>query len=112
MPVRILSDNAEMLASAFRSLSAAQKSSKTEVIQNGVTLVMESWKDGRIYRNSLRVSFRDEKHHDIYTVELRDLIAVAVVKDKFVVQTDTVELRFDVVDEIQPARCPCPPFPF
>lgn len=106
----ILSDNAEILASAFRNLSAAQNSSRTEVTQRGATLILSSWKDGRIYRNALHIVFRDEMKHDKYSIELRDLIAVAVVGDRFVVQAEGVELSFDVVDELPPYRCPTTPF--
>lgn len=112
MRVPILTDNAEMLASTYRNLSAAQKESKTEVIQRGVTLTLSSWRDGRIYRNAICVSFRDEVKHDKYSIEMRDLIAVAVIKDKLVIQADGVELKFDVVDELPPVHCPVPPFPF
>lgn len=112
MRTPILADNAEMLASAYRNLSAAQKESRTEVVQRGVTLVLSSWRDGRIYRNSMHISFRDEVKHDKYSVELRDLIAVAVIKDRLIVQADGVEMRFDIVDELPPVGCQCPPIPF
>lgn len=107
--VPILADNAEMLASAYRNLSAAQKESHTKVVQRGVTLELSSWMDGRVYRNSLTVTFRDEVRHDKFTLEMRDLIAVAVAGGKLVIQSDDVELKFKVVDELPPVCAPCPP---
>lgn len=112
MNTPILTDNAEMLASAYRNLSAAQKESKTEIIQRGLTLSLSSWRDGRIYRNSICISFRDEVKHDKYSVELRDLITVAVTGGKLIIQTDGIEMKFDVVDELPPISCKCTPFPF
>ncbi len=111
--IPILTDNARMLASAYRNLSAAQKESKVEVVQQGVTLTLSSWKDGRIYRNSLVVSYRDDTHHDRYGIELRDLVALTVVDDMLVVQTEYGELVLDVVEEFVPApwpgsACVCP----
>lgn len=112
MRIPLLTDNARMLASAYSNLSAAQKESKTEVIQRGAHLTLSSWKDGRIYRNSLRISFRDEVKHDDYVLEMRDLIAVAIVDDQLVVQSEGIELRFDLADELPPACCgPAPFFP-
>ena len=114
--IPILTDNARMLASAYRNLSAAQKESRTEVVQQGVTLTLSSWKDGRIYRNSLVVSYRDDVHHDRYDIELRDISAMAIIDSKLIVQTDGVELKFDAVDELPPSARPCPypgpPYPF
>lgn len=112
MNTPILTDNAEMLASAYRNLSAAQKESKTEIIQRGLTLTLSSWRDGRIYRNSICISFRDEIRHDKYTVELRDLTAVAVTGGELVIQTGGIVMKFEVVDELPPISCRCPPFPF
>ncbi len=102
----ILTDNARMLASAFRNLSAAQKESRTEVVQQGVAATLSTWKDGRIYRNSLVLSYRDDLHHDKYSIELRDLIAMAVVDDMLIVQTEDTELVLDVTDELVPAPWP------
>lgn len=104
MPLPILADNAEMLASAFRALSAAQRTSKTEVEQKGSTLTLSSWKDGRVYRNSLVIRFRDEVHHDSFSLEMRDLTALFVKDDMLIVQTEGIELRFGIVEEL-----PCPP---
>ncbi len=104
--IPILTDNARMLASAYRNLSAAQKESRTEVVQQGVTLTLSSWKDGRIYRNSLVVSYRDDIHHDRYDIELRDLVALTVVDDMLIIQTEFGELVLDTVEEFVPAPWP------
>ncbi len=107
MPLPILADNAEMLASAFRALSAAQRTSKTEVEQKGSTLTLSSWKDGKVYRNSLVIKFRDEVHHDSFSLEMRDLTALFVKDDMLIVQTEGIELRFGIVEELP---CTCPPY--
>ncbi len=108
VPIPILTDNAEMLASAYRALSAAQRTSKTNVEQKGATLTLSSWKDGRVYRNSLSIKFRDEVHHDSFSLEVRDLTALFVRDDRLVVQADGIELLFAVVDDLSFPAGPCP----
>lgn len=58
-----------------------------------------------MYRNALIVKFRDEVHHDSFSLEMRDLTALFVRDDVLVVQADGVELLFAIVDEL-PAPCP------
>lgn len=106
MRTPILADNAAMLVAAYNSLSAAQKESRTSVTQRNVLMALSSWKNGKIYRNSLVLRFRDETSHDVYTMELRDIIGMELRGDKFIIDSDGLVLTFDVVDELSSPTCP------
>lgn len=103
----VLLDNARLLASAYRNLSAAQNESRTEVRQTGMVLTLSSWKNGRMYRNSFSVEVRDHENHDRYYMEMRDVTSVQATSDKLVVQSDVATWTFKVVEELDSCKRHC-----
>ena len=101
----ILADNARILAGSFRSMTTANTTSKTALVQRGTVLTLSSFKEDGKFRIALRMEVREPR--DRYTTEIRDVTNVAFDGSRLIIESDCARAEYKVVESFEPCqRCP------
>ena len=102
----ILADNARILAGSYRSMTTANTTSKTALVQRGTVLTLSSFKEDGVLRVSLKMEVKEPR--DRYTTEIRDITNMAFNGEMLIVETETSVHRFYTIEEFPPVKpAPC-----
>ena len=102
----ILADNARILAGSYRSMTTANTSSKTALVQRGTVLTLSSFKEDGVLRVSLKMEVKEPR--DRYTTEIRDITTMAFTGEMLIVETENSVHRFYTIEEFPPVKpAPC-----
>lgn len=102
----ILADNARILAGSYRSMTTANTSSKTALVQRGTVLTLSSSKEDGVLRVSLKMEVKEPR--DRYVNEIRDITNMAFNGEMLIVETETSVHRFYTIEEFPPVKpAPC-----
>ena len=102
----ILADNARILAGSYRSMTTANTSSKTALVQRGTVLTLSSFKEDGVLRVSLKMEVKEPR--DRYVNEIRDITNMAFNGEMLIVETEASVHRFYTIEEFPPVKpAPC-----
>ncbi len=102
--IPLLTENARLLANAFRSMSSAGSDSETTVTQPGYDIRLSSEYRERHFHVCIRIEVRECRER--YTMEMNDITGIMTTADKLVIQNDRMTWGILTADEL-----PRPPGP-
>ncbi|MGN0137752.1 MAG: hypothetical protein ACI381_04000 [Candidatus Methanomethylophilaceae archaeon] len=102
----ILADNSRILAGSFRSMTTANTTSKTALVQRGTVLTLSSFKEDGELRIAFRMDVREPR--DRYVSEIRDITNMAFDGTRLIIESDCARMEYRVVESLDPVPCRCP----
>ena len=102
----ILADNARILAGSFRSMTTANTTSKTALVQRGTVLTLSSFKEDGKFRIALRIEVREPR--DRYVTEIRDITNMAFDGSRLIIEAECARAEYRTVETLDPIPCRCP----